>query len=106
MDLKETFVYVIASDQSPNQVKIGMSRDPSRRVKQLQTGHATLLQVFHKQAFPAKNTRMIEQIIHKNLGHLKLKGEWFSLTVEEAIAEVEFALIRYGDETYCGLKWL
>lgn len=106
MELKEKYVYVIASEQEPKIVKIGISVNPAKRVKQLQTGHATPLKVFHQQAFPAKNTRMIEQILHRELHHLRLTGEWFTLSVEDAIAEVEFALIRYGDETYSGLRWL
>lgn len=96
--MEETFVYVIASELEPNTVKIGLSRDPDKRVKQLQTGHAAPLKVFHQVAFPAQNTRLVEQILHRELNHKRIRGEWFSLTIEQAIAEVDFALIRYGDE--------
>ena len=93
----ETYIYVIAADEQ-GPVKIGYSSDPSRRLKELQTGYPTPLALRHQQKFPDAQAKLMEQLIHKTLRHRCSHGEWFKMSVEQAIAEVEFHLIRYGDE--------
>jgi hypothetical protein len=93
----ETFVYVIAA-RVEGPVKIGFSNNPQKRLRQLQTGHPERLHLHHTQGFPAKRVKVMEKIIHHTISYLRQTGEWFDLSVEDAIAEVEFALIRYGDK--------
>lgn len=93
----ESFVYVIApSPEGP--VKIGFSADPHRRLRQLQTGYPGVLTLHHFQPFCEDRAPLMEKIIHQTIAFKRKKGEWFDLTVEEAVSEVDFALIRYGDE--------
>lgn len=92
-----SFIYVIAADiNGPS--KIGISVHPVKRVKQLQTGHAEILSLHHCEPIPAAFARPMEQIVHRENRHLKLKGEWFNLTVPQAIAEVRHAMMRFEAE--------
>jgi predicted GIY-YIG superfamily endonuclease len=89
------FVYVIAS--GPNTVKIGYSSDPQRRLKELQTGHERKLTLVHKETVTESEAPYIEKIVHVANRHKCLHGEWFNLTHEQAIHEIQFAIIRYSD---------
>lgn len=88
------YVYAIAS--APHSVKIGYSADPDRRLQQLQVGHERKLQLVYKE--PVDNEQQalfLEQKIHNLNRHKKLRGEWFNLSHDEAILEIQFAVIRY-----------
>lgn len=88
------FLYVIgAIDQGP--VKLGISAHPERRLKQLQTGHSHRLQVYHTEPVPPERARLYEQLLHRDIGYRRTHGEWFDLTVEQAVAQVQFTLIQY-----------
>jgi hypothetical protein len=85
-------LYVIgASLDGP--VKLGISAKPERRVSQLQTGCADRLQLFHSE--PIGDKKLFERLLHRDLGYLRMLGEWFNLTVEQAIAHVQFTVIEY-----------
>jgi hypothetical protein len=100
--VSESFVYVIApSPEGP--CKIGFSADPHRRLRQLQTGYPARLTLYHFQPFCADRAPLMEKLIHKSIAFRRAKGEWFNVSVEDAISEVEFSLIRYGDEP--NLRW-
>ena len=95
--MSESFVYVIAPSPA-GPCKIGFSGDPDRRLRQLQTGYPGRLHLHHVQPFCATRAPMMEKIVHQTVAYRRKSGEWFDLTVEEAVSEIEFALIRYGDE--------
>lgn len=64
-------------------VKVGVSKDPQKRVKQLQTGNGDSLYLLYTEGFecPRKELLKIETMLHRNLSHLchKKKGEWFEI---------------------------
>lgn len=91
------FLYVIAADEQ-GPVKIGLSKHPDRRLRQLQTGHACKLVLHHAEPVEDGQVRALERIVHEQIRHRRMQGEWFDLTVPDAIAEVQFVMIRYGDE--------
>lgn len=91
------FLYVICESADADSVKIGFSVDPAKRVRQLQTGHATKLTVFYSEEVALDKVRALEKIIHRTLSHRRQKGEWFSITPADAVAEIKHAVIRYGD---------
>lgn len=92
------YIYVICEQtETTTPVKIGFSANPEKRLRQLQTGQATPLVLFHKEEVPAENVRALERVIHQELRHKKSRGEWFNLTPEDAVVEIKHALIRYGD---------
>ena len=39
--------------------------------------------------------KFIEKQIHKVIAHKRTKGEWFNIDLNDAISEVNFAVIRY-----------
>jgi hypothetical protein len=84
-------LYVIAaSDQGP--VKLGISNDPERRVRQLQTGHAAPLYLFHSEPI---EQAFLERRLHKDLAHVRTRGEWFDVSVSDAISYLRFSLIEH-----------
>jgi Meiotically up-regulated gene 113 len=90
----DVFIYVIAArDEGP--CKIGFSNSPEERLKQLQTGHPEQLVLRHTVELEAKQGKLLERMIHKTLKHQRSVGEWFNLSVDAAIGEVDFAVIRY-----------
>lgn len=92
--MQESFLYVIAaSPEGPT--KLGFSIHPERRLSQLQTGHAEPLVLFHAEPVPSEKARLYERLLHRDIGYTKLRGEWFNLTVEQAIAHVRFTFIEY-----------
>jgi hypothetical protein len=93
--MADKFVYVIAAQDGP--VKIGFSAHPEKRLKELQTGHAEPLFLHHTEPVAADKAYLIEQLIHADNRHRRLRGEWFRLNVEDAVAEIQFAVIRYSE---------
>ena len=72
-------------------MKIGFSKHPLKRLKQLQIGNANKLELVY--AKPAKNARKIEKHLHKILWQFrsKYKSEWFTI-------QPETWLLNYIDE--------
>jgi hypothetical protein len=101
MEEKTVYLYVISeTDQGP--CKLGFSATPEKRVRQLQTGAATKLRLFHKEPVPAEKVKALEKALHGLVRHLKVSGEWFNLSTADAILEVKHAVIRYSDDmTVC-----
>lgn len=84
------YVYVIASsDNGP--VKIGVSNNPQKRLKTLQTGHP--LELFLKHVEETSEAFKIETILHNEYSIKGIRGEWFDMTVKAAIDYLKFTLI-------------
>ena len=60
-----SYIYVIGSDNPP--YKVGISRDPVRRLKALQTGHPYPLQLHYTKETDCCKTKLLEQVIHRHL---------------------------------------
>lgn len=92
------FIYIISSS-SNGPVKIGISDDPDRRLRQLQTGHPTLLAIHHREPVEKPtHARMLERFIHDTLSPKRMIGEWFNIGTQDAIGEVRFATIRWESD--------
>ena len=89
----KSFLYVVGNSVS-GPVKLGFSNDPPKRLKQLQTGHAEKLELYYQHE--VNDGRLYEGLLHKTFNHNRRIGEWFDLTVDEAIAYIQFILIEYG----------
>ena len=79
---KTEFVYFIFNADS-NALKIGKAKDVYKRMKSLQTGtpaYLKLIKVIDAKA--GKETKEIEQSLHKQFEHLRLLGEWFKFNDE------------------------
>lgn len=69
------YVYAIREDASGN-VKVGISCNPERRVRQLQTGNSSQLTLMA--VMEAKNGYQDEADAHKALIDCHVRGEWYS----------------------------
>ena len=72
------FLYFIAGK---NAVKIGISKDPQKRLAALQTANHSklrLVKAFHV-ASNLANAVQSEKIAHYMFGRMRLQGEWFTL---------------------------
>jgi hypothetical protein len=93
------YLYVIAeSAEGRGPVKLGISANPDRRLKQLQTAHPGVLTVHYKAEVPAHKAKPLERLLHRDMSFLRLRGEWFDMSVQQAIHQVMFTLMRYEDE--------
>jgi hypothetical protein len=90
-------IYVIASSKTNSgPVKIGISNQPEKRLKQLQTAFPEKLEIKYIEKLETKlKARELEKYLHKDISHLKSHGEWFNISVEEAIKYVQFTIITY-----------
>jgi hypothetical protein len=91
----QRFLYVIAAS-SAGPCKLGTSAKPEQRLRQLQTGHAERLQVFHLEAVEADRAALLERLLHRDIGHHRCFGEWFRLPVAEAIGYIRYVIITYA----------
>jgi hypothetical protein len=69
-------IYLFADD---NNFKIGISVNPHKRLKQLQTGNGSKLRIVKVFDNPSKiyNERLMERRLHYLLRQFKKTGEWF-----------------------------
>jgi len=88
------FIYVIASS-ADGPVKLGISAKPERRINELQTGHANRLQIYHTEPVPGEKARLFERLLHRDIGFRRTVGEWFDISVADAVAHVQFTIIQY-----------
>ena len=78
-DLPDMYVYAIRNKDTGN-VKIGISKHPEERLKQLQTGCDGLLELIAVR--PAENRYADEKRLHNDNSKHHIHGEWFT---EEAV---------------------
>ena len=97
------YVYIIQSGHKKNSpVKIGMSDDPEKRIKQLQTGNPLELRILlsircksREHAFSLENT------LHSLLASSNIMNEWFSMcrsrmfkTINELANDPNFSQVQ------------
>ena len=88
--LSGIYLYLI---QNPitNDLKIGISNEPQRRIEELQNTNGRQLNLLY--TIPGKSN--LEKTLHDKFSHLRLKGEWFKYDqsiiqeFERLAAEVE-----------------
>ena len=91
-----SYIYIIGPENN-GPVKIGISKKPTSRLKQLQTAHPEKLIIHNTFEIEESRTKLLEQKIHKDLSYLRSKGEWFNIDPKEAIELVSFFVIKYKD---------
>lgn len=96
------YIYVIGTDE---QVKIGFSKQPEKRLKQLQTGNMNKLKLYYKEEIQDSKVRIVEKLIHRDLRSHKKVGEWFNLSPTDAISHLQFAKIRYDSDDKLEYYW-
>jgi hypothetical protein len=88
-------VYIAASESGL--IKIGISFDPEERIKALFTGHGVGLSIAHVESMDDDSARLVERASHKMLADSRSSGEWFKVSVEEAVRTVCIAKLIVAD---------
>ena len=81
------YVYLI-SDSNTYNYKIGISNNPEKRIKELQTGNENKLKIIHKVL--CENYKNVETALHNQYSFLKVNGEWFELSNDDVISFPEY----------------
>lgn len=61
--------------------KIGVSKSPDKRLKQLQTGNPSELQLLY--VYDSEIAFKIEKVLHNTFNINKEHGEWFNLSIKD-----------------------
>lgn len=92
---KHRYRYAIRDSHS-GLIKLGYSRDPLYRLRQLQTGSSAPLHLVHYTSVEGADQRLLETCLHRDINHLRVRGEWFRLSESDARSLIQWAVIRYG----------
>jgi hypothetical protein len=84
---RDTYVYIIGAYDRAPPVKIGISNNPKRRLKELQCSSARKLYILWEGI--VARPRVVEVTAHKLLESFRLEGEWFNVRAWQAIATLE-----------------
>jgi len=84
-------LYFIQSDKT-GMIKIGRSKNPQKRLCQLQTGNPNKLKLIAS----FKGMGWKEKILHERLSRYRLEGEWFSYDAVGNIPDNLYEQIEFG----------
>lgn len=75
-----SYVYLIKNTED-SYYKIGVSNNPNKRIKELNTGNSSILELVtvYETDIPYK----IEKILHKRYSYLRKHNEWFDFSIIE-----------------------
>ena len=76
-------IYLIQSLED-GYYKIGVSKHPKKRVKQLQTGNSSELKLI--ESFQSDHAHKVERALQRRYAHLKKEGEWFDIAISEEVS--------------------
>ena len=72
------WIYLIKADFDDNVFyKIGIAKDPEKRIKNLQTGNSSKLEIV--QLFKSNHVYSLEKVLHRTYLMDSIRGEWFRL---------------------------
>jgi hypothetical protein len=80
-------LYIIGT-KSGEPLKIGVTTDIQGRIRSLQTSHPKKLRLLKSWTLSIESVYRIETLSHAMLGILRLNGEWFGCSLDEAIKEI------------------
>ncbi len=89
--MKKDDLYIIQSDKS-GMIKIGRSKDPNKRLKQLQTGNPNKLKLIAS----FKDMGWREKLLHERLSEWSEQGEWFNYGCVGSIPDDIYEKIKWG----------
>lgn len=94
-----SFIYIISPSRHQNgPVKIGISDNPQKRLKQIQTGHPEKIEIKHLEEISTRRkTLELEKNLHRDFSIYRSHGEWFNMTVDDAIVFLKFTIVQYAD---------
>ena len=91
-------VYLIRGNDG--RYKIGIARNPKKRIRQLQTGNSDKLTLI--ETYQSENAFKIETALHNRFSYVRQEGEWFDLSITEESKFIE--ICKSIDESITFLK--
>jgi len=76
------YVYLIQSLEN-SYYKIGISKHPTKRIEELQTGNASILRLID--TYQSEYANKIEKTLQRRYSHLRKEGEWFDLGISQEV---------------------
>lgn len=76
-------VYLMKS-LSNSDYKIGVSKNPKNRVKNIQTGNSGDIVIVD--CYESEHAHKIEKTLQRRYGSLNKRGEWFKLSIENEVS--------------------
>jgi predicted GIY-YIG superfamily endonuclease len=103
--MKKDYLYIIGNDKGF--IKVGVSKNPTKRVKQLQTGNEHKLTLLFTEEFECSRKHLlhIEKEVHKALRRMSNKciGEWFEIDeckMDSIKNTLTYYRIRYENDLF------
>lgn len=88
----KSHVYVMVAESG--RVKVGISRNPEKRRRELELSSGGQVKLVHSQEH--ENARDVEREVHTTLRKKRIFGEWFDVCSGEAIEAIERAWNDYS----------
>jgi len=76
------YIYLIRGNNG--KYKIGIAKNPSQRIKQLQTGNSDKLEII--ETYQSENAFKIETSLHHQYSYARNEGEWFDLSLTDEVS--------------------
>lgn len=91
------YIYLILNEDNGH-IKVGIGKNPSKRVKQLQTGSSAKLTVIYKRL--VEKASVIEKNIHADYHLFRISGEWFDIP-NLSIDKIDKSITLYENNVKC-----
>ena len=76
-------IYLIQSLENSH-YKIGVSKHPIKRIKELQTGNSSELKLVD--TYQSEFAHQIEKALQRRYSHLHKEGEWFDMSISNEVS--------------------
>jgi len=86
MQNNKKYTYLI-KDNENGLYKIGVAKNPQKRLKELQTGNP--FELFIVDTYLTEYSNKIEKTLHRKYSYLKKEGEWFNLSIQEEVSFID-----------------
>lgn len=104
---EEGYVYFIYSPDlyklNIHHIKIGQSRKPEKRLKQLQTGNSFKLVIY--KSIKSIDYKNIEKQLHNKYDYCNVYNEWFDMTLNQVDLEVNPEQNQHISKFSLALNW-
>lgn len=77
------YIYLIQSLED-GFYKVGVSKHPKKRIKQLQTGNSSELKLI--ETYQSEHAHMVEKSLQRRYSYLKKEGEWFDMSIGHEVS--------------------
>ena len=76
-------IYLIQSLED-GYYKIGVSKHPKKRVKELQTGNSSELKLI--ESYESEHAHKVERALQRRYSYMKKEGEWFDMSISQEVS--------------------